>query len=386
MNTSGRTRARRGAMAEECLGKYFRSLGSYVLRGVPVREGSEHVTDIDLWVYTRPTAHSRHIAIVDIKNRRRGKAFERAIWVKGLQSALGADEAIVASRGVKDAAHRFSERLTIRVISSSIFDAIIKRYDNYDERLATEELDDIWKKILIDKVSLKARVERVKSEISRGIDFRALNVWLDEGAKLLKLATEREQVAGPVTRAAYLCCSLIAIGADYLGKHHSLSDTSIRRDFFRQGMLFGRTDSEDTQTYLDFVENMVNEYLDVSGSASAQIRSGFERSIEKLPIQGLVEFFSQPHSSSELLKGAVALEDACYARNALCPRELGSLEAKMIIGLISDYAGLVRRDVLGTREETRVERNLDNSDKDKQGELLEGQDVRVGDGSSTVSE
>ena len=361
--------ARKGAQTEECLRRYFSSLGSFVLRGIPVREGSETVTDIDLWIYTRPTAYSRHIAIVDIKNKRRGKAFERAIWVKGLQSALCADEAIIASKAVKDAAHRFSERLNIRVIASSVFDAIVSRYSDAEDRLTVEELNEEWKNITIERSNLKIRMETAKSRISQGIDFRALNVWLDEGAKLMTIATEREPEGGPITRSAYLCCALIAIGADYLGRHHSFSDIGVRSSFFRQGMLFGRTDSSATQTYLDFAEHMVNEYLDGSGASSAQIRSRFSDAVQDLPIQGLVEFFSRRHSSSELFKAAIALEEACHTKQVLSPRVLGSLEAKMVIGLMSDYAGLARKDVLGVREEIDSE-SQKNSDLKQQGKLL----------------
>ena len=360
----------KGGLAEECFREYFRNLGSFVLRAVPVREGSENVTDIDLWVYTRATAHSRHIAIVDIKNKRRGKAFERAIWIKGLQSALGADEAIIASQGVKDATHKFSERLTIRVISSSVFNSIVKRYAKQDDRLTTEELNELWKNTVIDRTNLKARIEIAKEEISRGIDFRTLNVWLDVGAELLRLATEREQEAGPLTRAAYFSCALISIGADYLGKFHSLSDITIRRNYFQRGMLYGGTDLDATQTYLDFTENMVNEFLDSSGSSSAQIRAGFNNAVENLRIQGLAEYFSQPHSGIELLKAAVALEDACHVKKVLTPRSLPSLEAKKIIGLISDYAGLIRKDVLGEKEEAKPKQRVDETSQGQQTKLL----------------
>ena len=345
----------KGVIAEECLREYFRDLGSFVLRDVPVREGVADVTDIDLWVYTRTTPHSRHVAIVDIKNKKRGKAFERAIWVKGLQSTLGADEAIIASRGLNDAAIKFSERLSVRVLSRSVFNAIINRYTHRDNRLSSEELNEIWKNTTIDKTNLKARIEAAKSEISRNIDFRALNIWLDDAADLIRCATEREREPGPITRAVYLCCALVAIGVDFLGRNHSLSEAEVRREFFCEGMLFGRNDSNARRTYLDFTENAVTEFLDSSGSSAAQIRTSFERAVAMMPIQGLAEFFARPHSSSELLKSAIALEEACYAKNVVAPRELPSLEAKKFIGLIGDYSGLNRKDVLGTKEEAEPE-------------------------------
>lgn len=355
----------KGGVAEEALREYFKSLGSFVLRGIPVREAGEDVTDVDLWVYTRTSAHSRHVAIVDIKNKKRGKAFERAIWVKGLQAALKADEAIIASQGAKDSVHAFSGRLNVRVISSSVFDAIVKRFANDEGRLSNEEVDEVWKSASIGPTSLKVRMDSVKVEISRGIAFPALNHWVDEAATYLKLAVERERQPGPFTRAAYLTSALVAVGADYLGKEHSLSDSSMRKDYFRQGLLFGRTEPGATKSYLDFAENVVSEFFDPSGAASARVRAGFEDAVDKLPIQGLVEFFAKPNSGTELLRGAVALEAACFSSALPRASELGSVEAKTIIGLLSDYAGLRRKDVLGSSASEKP-----NTPSEPQGDLL----------------
>jgi hypothetical protein len=92
----------KGGAAEEALRLYFQQLGAFVVRGVKVRAGKDHVTDIDLWVCTRASVHARHIAIVDIKNKKRAKGYERLIWLKGLQAAVGADEAIVATTAAKE--------------------------------------------------------------------------------------------------------------------------------------------------------------------------------------------------------------------------------------------------------------------------------------------
>ncbi len=365
MSKAEKPAADKGGRAEECLAEYFRQLGSFVVRGVPVREGQDEVTDIDLWVYTRATAHARHVAIVDIKNKKRGKAFERAIWVKGLQIALGADEAIIASQGVKDTAQRFSDRMKVRVIPRSLFDAIIKRYDQNNERLSSEEIEAEVSGIVLDRVNLKKRWENLKTEISTGIDFRSLNIWLDEAADLLRLAIERERDGGPITRSAYFCCSLVAVAADFLGKEHSLSETTVRRDFFRQGLLFGRTDFDARAAYLQFAEQLVTEYLDPTGSSASQIRTSFDKAVEKMPVQGLADFFARPHAGSDLLRAAVTLDEAAHARFPTPPRQLQCAEAKMVIGLVGDYAGLRRRDVLGTKVDKDLQEGLAGNERRK---------------------
>ena len=361
----------RGPLAEEAFREYFRSRGSLALRAIPLREGSVTVTDIDLWVYTRATAHARHVAIVDIKNKRRGKPFERAIWVKGLQTVLGADEATIASKGLTESAQRFSERLAVHVTSPSVFDAIIRRFGHQECRLTTEQLNMMWKDAAIDNTSVKACIDSAKAEISRSIDFRALNSWLDEGARMLVLAAERERVVGPFTRAAYFCCSLIALGADYLGRHLSLSETEVRKRYFRIGMTFGRTDIDAAKEYLDFAESAVKDFLDNTGSLSAQFRFQLEKALENMPIQGLAEFFSRRDSGLGLMKAAMELEYACHARDALAPRELTAVEAKSVIGLVADYAGVSRKDILGANDvATDTQDSVDSEREEQQGTLM----------------
>jgi hypothetical protein len=360
----------KGGKAEEALREYFRSMGSFALRGVPVREADEDVTDIDLWIYTRPSAHARHIAIVDIKNKRKGKAFEWAIWVKGLQAAVRANEAIIASQSAKDSVHRFSSRLNVRVISGSVFDAIVKRYSEDATRVSYEVVDIEWKKLSVGSTNLKSRLDSARGELSKGIAFPSLNLWLDEAAALLRLAVERERTAGSITRAVYLCSALVAIGADYLGKEHSLSEASVRLEYFQSGLRFGRSDTGVTKSYLDFAESIVTDFFDPTGAAAAQVRSGFENAVRAMPIEGLAEFFSRPNAGAELFKAALALEAACFAQRLVQPSELQSTEAKTILGLISDYAGLKRKDVLGLSASSQPRPRPDEEPNDPSTGLL----------------
>ena len=366
----GGSELNKGALAEECFREYFRNLGAFVLRGVPVREGQETVTDVDLWVYTRVTAHIRHISIVDIKNKKRGKPFERIIWVKGLQKALGADEAIIASSGLSERVEGFSERVEVRVVTRAIYEAVLRRYADQDKRLSAEEVDESWKKTRIGRGNLRSLMEGLKSELSRGVDFRTLNTWLDETASLLRTMVERERGSGPITRSVYLCCALVALAADYLGRTHSFSANESRESFFREGMLFGRHDVDAKKAYVEFAESAVTEFLDGSGASAARVRTGLEEAIKSMPVQGLAQFFGRPQASTDLWNAALALEEACYAKEISAPRDLYSVEAKKVIGLISDYAGMKRRDVLGGGEHQQ-ELDLSARGEEDVGELVE---------------
>jgi hypothetical protein len=335
-----------GGAAEEALRLYFQTLGAFVVRGVKVRAGRDYVTDIDLWVYTRASVHARHIAIVDIKNKRKSKGYERLIWLKGLQSAVGADEAIVATAASRDDLKPFSARLGIKLLSDQVFKAVVARFSNQDMRFSSEELDRMWRVVRIEGVKdLAALMETSLVELSLGLGFTAMNVWIDEAARLLVYCHDHERRPGPVVRAVLLLASLVAVCADYMGRNAAFADTGTRRTYFREGLQFGKGDEGTADRYLAFAEKVATDFVDRSGAAAASIRAGFQKAVENLPIGGFIELFARPAAGRELLDAAVQLEGAAFSRNE---PNLASLptEAKTIVALLVDYAGLDRRHFL----------------------------------------
>ena len=89
--------ARKGADLEEFVRAYFARQGFFALRSVSLRFEDEEVTDIDVWSYGRQSASIRTRTLVDVKDKRSPKAFERILWARGMQLALGCDRAIVAT-------------------------------------------------------------------------------------------------------------------------------------------------------------------------------------------------------------------------------------------------------------------------------------------------
>ncbi|SSC72774.1 unnamed protein product [Ciceribacter sp. T2.26MG-112.2] len=125
-------------------------------------------------------------------------------------------------------------------------------------------------------------------------------------------------------------------------------------------MIFGQSDEEAAKRYLDFAESVATDFLDQSGAAAAKIRSGFENAVAELPVEGLVEFFSKANSGQELFRAAQALEEAAFAKRLAKPSEL-AVEAKVILGLLSDYGGVKRSEILGTGEVLGKRKGEDNS-------------------------
>jgi hypothetical protein len=345
----------KGGAAEEALRFYFQQLGAFVVRGVKVRAGKDHVTDIDLWVYTRASVHVRHIAIVDIKNKKRAKGYERLIWLKGLQAAVGADEAIVATPAFREDLAPFAKRMGLKLLSPQVFKAVVARYSGASDRLLSEDLEKMWRSIKLEGgETLAARMETNLAEIGLSLSFTALNIWIDEAAKLLVHSHDHERVPAAVARAVLLCASLVAIAADYLARTTAFDDPESRRAYFREGLIFGNAADGVASRYLGFAERVATDYLDNTGAAAATIRSGFQRAVENLPVGPFIDFFSRPAAGRELIDAAIQLEAAAFAQAA--PNLAGlPPEAKTIIGLLIDYAGLDRRKFLRTPDQTTLQ-------------------------------
>jgi hypothetical protein len=355
MNEFSQKNIDKGGALEEALRQYFLGMGAFVVRGVPFKQGKEDITDIDLWVYTRASVHARHVSIVDIKNKKRAKAFERIVWVKGLQAALGADDAVVATTSSIDTLGPFAKRLGVKLLSKGSLAPIQAKYGANTHRLTNEDILEKWRNIgLKGAETLKARLQSSLSELSSGITFAVLNIWIDDAAELLALSIDRERKPGELARAAYFFAALVAVGADYLGRGEIFSEYEARRSFFKNGLLFGRPDADASKKFTDFAEQLVTEYLDPSGASAARIRSGFDRSLENLSINSLVEFFSKPAAGKELVDGALALEAASFRPQLPSPSDL-SREARTILGLILDYAGLPRGQFLGAGKDAARE-------------------------------
>jgi hypothetical protein len=116
----------RGYQMEELLRRYFIRNGYFTVRGVPfVYEGFD-ITDVDIWLYDRPSSVSRHRIIVDTKNRSTPRAIERIFWTKGLQKVLDVEQSIVATTDKRSAVSDFGKEQDVLILDGSFLDRLEK--------------------------------------------------------------------------------------------------------------------------------------------------------------------------------------------------------------------------------------------------------------------
>src|SRR3546814_17676668 len=123
--------ARKGENLEELVRAFFSRQGYFCLRGVTFSFEGESATDIDVWLYGKQGASIRTRAVVDVKNKKSPKAFERILWVRGMQLAIGCDRALVATTETDPRIARFARDQRVALISR----AFLSRLDGSDESL-----------------------------------------------------------------------------------------------------------------------------------------------------------------------------------------------------------------------------------------------------------
>jgi len=79
---------KKGEATEEILREYFLKLGYFVVRSIPYKYNQFDVTDVDIWLYSRPSPLTRERTNVDVKRKKTPQALERIFWAKGLQQVL----------------------------------------------------------------------------------------------------------------------------------------------------------------------------------------------------------------------------------------------------------------------------------------------------------
>jgi len=194
----------KGYQLEELLRRYFIRSGYFTVRGVPfVYEGFE-ITDIDLWLYDRPSSVSRHRIIVDTKNRSTPKAIERIFWTKGLQQVLGFEQAIVATTDKRPAVSEFGREHDVLILDGAFVSRLQKSSESFEARLTEEQFIERLGTYRPTKESgdWKGRFKGAKRPLAGNLGYNAINGWLIEA----KFFAEQSQLV-TTHKAPFGCCT-----------------------------------------------------------------------------------------------------------------------------------------------------------------------------------
>lgn len=345
--TNDKVQTPKGAVLEEVLRAYFLRAGFFVVRGVPFRFVDEDLTDVDLWLYERPTGTSRRVQICDIKYKQRPKAVERIFWTSGLADALDVDGAYVATTDKRKSLRSVAEKLDLQLIDGTD----IQRIQNsqtilYPERMGDEQLIAELQRVdkgFRNKNLQEARVD-ILSALSEGFGAPSAVRALEGFSRLAAAAIAYHpdsQAARSAGRLAYLAGALVCQSLDYVSVGAAFRTMDERRDLILRAVRLGALGDENGQQTLRLAIALVEKYAPGGRGTATVVESGLKRDLDQIPAEIVADQAVRLLKSDQLFMTGRELEMACYS-TALPTFDGLSTHTKSMLGALLDYANLDR--------------------------------------------
>jgi len=338
----------KGAVLEEVLRAYFLRAGFFVIRGVPFRFADEDLTDVDLWLYERPTGTSRRVQICDIKYKQRPKAVERIFWTSGLADALDVDGAYVATTDKRKSLRSVAEKLDLQLIDGTD----IQRIQNsqavlYPERIGDEQL--FHELQAVDKQgrskSLQDARADILSSLSEGFGAASAVRALEGFSRLAEAVVSyhpESDAARAAARLAYLAAAIACESLDYVSVGAAFRTIEERRDLMLNAVRMGALADDEGQHALRIAIALVEKYAPGGRATATAVEAGLKKDLERIPAEIVADQAVRLLKADQLFLVGRELEMAAYYA-ALPPFDHLSVATKSMLGALLDYARVDRQ-------------------------------------------
>lgn len=339
--------AGKGALLEEVLRSYFLKSGFYVVRGVPFRLAQDDATDVDLWLYERPTGSSRRVQICDIKYKQRPKAVERILWTSGLARALKIDGAYVATTDKRPALQALAKRLDVTLIDGNDINRIqASQAIGVSDRISDEQLLEKIRKV--EAVALTRRLQDARSDILSALSdgfggssaVRALEAFANLSDLSVKSHPDSEQ-AQMAARLAYLAASILCVSLDYVSVQGALRPIEERRLLVLDAIRLGALASVEGKRSLELALALVEKYSPAGRSAAQVVERGLQADLDQIPAEVVADQATRLIKADQMFGVAKELEAACYT-TAFISFDALTLPAKSMVAALLDYSDIDR--------------------------------------------
>jgi len=337
----------KGYRLEELLRAYFLRAGFFVVRGVPFQDAGDDITDIDLWLYERPTGSSRRRQIVDAKSRTRPKAVERLLWTKGLAQLLDVDGAYVATTDARPMLRGISKKLGILVLDG----ADIRRISQsekviFPDRISEEEF--VGKITSIDKArrskDFQLQYHDIKFALIDHFGTGTINRALDSFAFFAAAAvTSHPNTAAAeiALRMTYFAAAVVALSLDYISSEVSFRAAEERQGALINAIRFGDIDETAGLERIRLAIGLLQKYSPTGEATARAVDLAVKQDFKNIPAEIIAEYVVKSTKPEDLFQIARQLEYHAFL-NVITSFDGLVLEYKSFIAILLDYSGVDR--------------------------------------------
>jgi hypothetical protein len=337
----------KGLHLEELLRAYFLRAGFFVVRGVPFQHAGDDLTDIDLWLYERPTGYSRRRQIVDAKSKTKPKAVERLLWTKGLAQLLDVDGAYVATTDSRAMLRGISRKLGIAVLDG----ADIRRISESNKVLFADRVSE---EELLQRIAATDRQRRnkdlqlqyrdIKHSLIDNFGAGTINRGLEAFTQLATRAvhahpgTEAAEIA---LRLTYFAGAVVAVSLDYIGSEVSFRTSEERYTALVNAIRYGQIDKSAGLEVMRLAVALVQKYAPNGDATARTLELAIGRELASIPAEIIAEFVVKNTKLDDLFQIAKRLEHLSMSK---VPKSFDALEAdeKSFTAVLLDYTGVDR--------------------------------------------
>jgi len=284
--------------------------------------------------------------IVDAKNKRSPKAFERILWARGMQAVLNCDRAIVATTDANPKVTRFAQQHKVAVLTKTFLERLERRID-VEERLSLEQF--------IENMHLNpsckqdgdwlGRVDDAKAALASLPGFQAFNRIMSCFAFFAERVETRVLHRQQAIRATYLCAALACIALDGALERLAYERADQRVQGIIDGVTYGDSGDGKARANIDRVLDVLSEGMVNGRVLAAQARNTFNELFSGVRADIIAEYFARETNASHLFNVAKELDDGAHANRVEDLSHL-TIEARSILGVFCDFAGAKRSLIL----------------------------------------
>lgn len=351
----------KGQKMEERLRAYFLSLGYYVLRGVKFTYNRFDVTDVDLWLYLRPTPIARERWNVDIKNKKTPQALERIFWAKGIQRVLGLERCLVATTDARPDVAAFGLAHEVTVLDGNFMARLEKSGRGAEGRITEEQFAECVDRASLGKIGgdWKGGYERSKARVLSNLDFDGANQWLRDIGKLLDVYLSGPVEDNAALRLVYANVGMLMVAVDFVMQACVSMDAEQRRSYLTEGFRYGNSGKASAEGIVRVASKLVSVATGQVGTMDIVHRE-LHQQFSGIRADVLGEFFARIGAQGMTVSAAREFEAAAYAVRLPFPGEL-SPGAQSVMGTLADYFARDRKKVLAVQPPSSREPGVDMS-------------------------